>query len=159
MLLTGCAVEPVTEQGEKIKSLYDATLILAVAIFVGVVGAILWSIVRYRKKPGDDTLPPQFHGNTTAEVIWTVIPIIIVLILFAMSYSTLRAVEKVSADEETAAVIHVRGFQWFWEFDYGAGEGGSPRVLSGSNGESPQMVVPAGETIRIVQTSDRKSVG
>lgn len=153
-LLTGCAIEPVTRQAKDIHTLYFTTLYLAIAIFLGVVGAILWSVVRYRKRPGDDTLPPQVHGNTTAEVIWTVIPIVIVLILFAMSHSTLRSVDKLSADSETAAVIHVRGYQWFWEFDYGQDADGNSRVLSGSNGEPPQMVVPAGETIRIVQTSD-----
>src|SRR3712207_7543029 len=46
------------------------------------------SCVRYRKQPGDDTLPPQTHGNTTFEVIWTAVPTIIVLALFAMSFAT-----------------------------------------------------------------------
>jgi cytochrome c oxidase subunit 2 len=153
LLLTGCAAEPVTKQAKQINSLYYTTTVIAIVIWLGVTGAILYSIVRYRRRPGDDVLPPQTHGNTTVEVIWTVIPIIIVLVLFAMSYSTLRSVDTVSADEKTAAVIHVRGYQWFWEFDYGSDEQGE-RVITGSNGETPVLVVPTGETVRVVMTSD-----
>lgn len=150
LLLTGCASEPVTTQGKQIESLYYTTLALAVLIFVGVVGTALWSVFRYRRKPGDDTLPPQVHGNTTAEIIWTVIPIVIVLVLFAMSYTTLRSVDKRSGDDEIAALIHVRGYQWFWEFDYG-----DDRVVAqGADGKAPVLAVPAGETVRVVMTSD-----
>ena len=154
LLLTGCAAEPVTKQAKQINSLYYTTTAIAVIIWLGVTGAIVWSIVKFRRQPGDDVLPPQTHGNTTAEIIWTAIPILIVLVLFAMSYSTLRAVDKVSADADTAAVIHVRGYQWFWEFDYGADAEGNDRVLSGSNGEAPTLVVPSGENVRVVMTSD-----
>lgn len=153
LLLTGCAVEPVTKQSKEISALYYTTLTLAVLIWAGVVGAILYAVVRFRRRPGDDTLPPQVHGNTTAEIIWTAIPIVIVLVLFAMSYSTLRSVDKVSADADTAAIVHVRGYQWFWEFDYGPDADGD-NVVTGSNGDTPVFVVPAGETVRVVMTSD-----
>lgn len=156
LLLTGCAAEPVTKQAKEINTLYTTTTAIAIVIWLGVTGAILWSIVRFRRKPGDDVLPPQTHGNTTAEIIWTVIPVIIVLILFVMSYATLRSVDKVSADpKDTAAIIHVRGYQWSWEFDYGPDANGTPRVVaSGQNGEPPTMVVPYGETVQVVLTSD-----
>ncbi len=146
--LSGCAAEPVTSQGKQIEGMYNVVLILAIVIFVGVVGAILYSVVMFRKRPGDDELPPQIHGNTIAEIVWTVLPLIIVLILFAMSYATLQSVDKIAPTKDLAAVINVRGFQWSWEFDYGDG-----RVVTPKDGV-PVMVVPVGETVRVVETSD-----
>jgi cytochrome c oxidase subunit II len=155
LLLTGCAAEPVTKEAKEINSLYLVVTVIAVLIWAGVIAAMLYSVVRFRKKPGDDELPPQFHGNTTAEVVWTVIPTIIVLILFGMSYATLRSVDKVSKDEDLAAIIHVRGFQWFWEFDYGTNAAGSPVVIKPTKEDSrPTLVVPAGERVRLVLTTD-----
>ena len=47
-------------------------------------GLIVGFAIRYRRKPGDDELPPQIHGNSTIEVVWTVIPTLIVLVLFVL---------------------------------------------------------------------------
>lgn len=152
-LLSGCSTlataEPVTREAKQIHTLYIVVTVMAVLIWAGVTGAILYSAVKFRKKPGDDELPPQTHGSTTAEIIWTIIPTIIVLILFGMSYGTLRSVDKIRADDEVAAIVHVRGFQWFWEFDYGSG-----RVAKPKPGKHPVMYVPVGETVRVVQTTD-----
>jgi len=155
LLLSGCArtglVEPVTPQADRIESLYVIVYYLAAVIFLGVLGAILYACVKFRKKPGDDVLPPQTHGNTAAEVIWTALPLLIVLILFAMSYSTLRVVDDAKPVKDLAAVINVRGIQWGWEFDYG-----NDKVVAGgaSDDEAPTLVVPVGQDIRLVLTSD-----
>lgn len=142
-----------SEQGKKVYTLYNITLAIAVVIGVGVVSMILLSCVRYRKQPGDDTMPPQTHGNTTFEIIWTAIPTIIVLALFAMSFATIRAIDKPSGNH--AAIIEVRGFQWSWTFDYGTNAAGT-RVLvrTPTDGTPPEMVVPVGEKIHIEQRSD-----
>ena len=58
----------------------------AAAVFAVVSGLILWSVVRYRRR--DDELPRQTHGNNRLELLWTLIPTVIVLVLFAF---TLRA--------------------------------------------------------------------
>ncbi len=155
LLLSGCAraglAEPITPQADRIESLYVIVYYIAAAIFLGVMGAILYAVVKFRKKPGDDVLPPQTHGNTTAEVIWTVLPLLIVLILFGMSYSTLQFVDDKKAAKDLAAVINVRGIQWGWEFDYG-----NDKVVSGgsADAEPPTLVIPTGEDIRLVLTSD-----
>ena len=93
-LLSACAPQPFTEQGQDIYNLYNIVLAIAVVIGVGVIGMILLSCVRYRKLPGDDTLPPQTHGNTTFEIIWTAVPTVIVLALFGMSFVTIRAIDR-----------------------------------------------------------------
>ena len=89
--------QAVTDRGEHIRQLYDLVFGIAVVIFFVVEGLIIWTVVRYRRKPGDDELPPQTHGNAIAEVVWTVVPTLIVAVLFVASWLTLNTVEVTSA--------------------------------------------------------------
>ena len=92
VLLAGCAgLEPpaaVTAQGQDTRNLYDLVFIVGVAIFVLVEGLIIFAVLRYRRKPTDTELPPQIHGNSVLEVIWTVIPTALVVVLFVLSWQT-----------------------------------------------------------------------
>jgi cytochrome c oxidase subunit 2 len=110
-----------TQQAHDVRGLYDIVFAIAVAIFVAVEGLIVWSIIRYRRKPGDDELPPQTHGNNTVEVIWTLIPTVIVLFLFGISYQTLNTVDAVSANPDVR--VHVIASQFVWKFEYLDGSG------------------------------------
>jgi len=76
----------VTDRSTSVQGLYDIVFYIAVVIFFLVEGLIVWSAFRYRRKATDTELPPQTHGNNLVEVIWTVIPTAIVLVLFAMSF-------------------------------------------------------------------------
>ena len=69
LLLGGCLLppEPKTDAGRDVFNLYIVVLILAGIVFVAVEGFILYAVVRYRRKPGDDTLPEQLHGNTPSR--------------------------------------------------------------------------------------------
>jgi cytochrome c oxidase subunit 2 len=154
--LTACAQQPMSEQGKKVYTLYNIVLAIALVIAVGVIGMILLSCVRYRKRPDDDgTLPPQTHGNTTFEVIWTIVPTLICLGLFAMSFATIRAIDKPTSAASNAAIIEVRGYQWSWTFDYGTNAKGK-RVLvkTSKNTLPPQLMVPVGEKVHIEERSD-----
>ena len=84
---SGCLLppDPVTEDGRDVFNLYLVVLALAAIVFIGVEGFILYAIFRYRRQPGDDVLPEQHHGNNTIEIIWTIIPTVIVLVLVAMT--------------------------------------------------------------------------
>lgn len=153
LLLSACAPQPMTEQGKKIQTQYNIVLAIALVVGVGVVGMILLSAVRYRKRPGDDTLPPQTHGNTTFEVIWTLVPTVIVLALFAMSFVNIRAIDE--PKDTYAAVIEVKGYQWSWTFDYGTNAAGTRVLVKTQNNRTPpQMMVPVGETVHIEERSD-----
>ena len=83
----------VTDRSTSVQSLYDIVFYIAVVIFFLVEGLIVWSAFRYRRKPTDTELPPQTHGNNLVEVIWTIVPTIIVVFLFALSWQTLNTVE------------------------------------------------------------------
>jgi len=110
-----------TSQAKDTRGLYDIVFALAIAIFLAVEGLIIWSIIRYRRKPGDDELPPQTHGNNLVEIIWTVIPTVIVLYLFAISYNTLNTVNAVSDAPDIR--VHAVAMQFVWKFEYLDGSG------------------------------------
>jgi cytochrome c oxidase subunit 2 len=105
-----------TQQARDVRGLYDIVFAIAVAIFLVVEGLIVWSILRYRRRAGDDELPPQTHGNNIAEVIWTLIPTAIVLYLFAISYQTLNTVDAVSDSPDVR--VHAVASQFVWKFEY-----------------------------------------
>jgi cytochrome c oxidase subunit II len=95
--------------------LLDTTFRWALLVFVLVEGALVYAIFRFRGKPGDPQ-PHQSHGNTTVEIIWTVIP---ALILAAIAVPTVRAIFQTNASpNKSALTIQVIGHQWWWEFRY-----------------------------------------
>jgi cytochrome c oxidase subunit 2 len=95
--------------------LLDTTVKWALLVFVLVEGVLIYAIFRYRGKP-DDPEPHQTHGNTTVEIIWTVIPAII---LAAIAVPTVRAIFQTNAmPAKDALTIEVVGHQWWWEFRY-----------------------------------------
>ena len=112
--------KPVTDRAHEISQLYDIVFAIAVAIFVAVEGLIVWSILRYRRRPTDIDLPPQTHGNNLVEVLWTAIPTVIVLFLFAISWDTLNKVDATSVTQgaQPDVRIHAIAGQFQWQFEY-----------------------------------------
>jgi cytochrome c oxidase subunit II len=95
--------------------LLDTTVKWALLVFVLVEGVLVYAIFRFRGKPGDPE-PHQSHGNTTVEIIWTVIP---ALILAAIAVPTVRAIFQTNSfPKQGALIIEVVGHQWWWEFRY-----------------------------------------
>jgi cytochrome c oxidase subunit 2 len=149
VLVAGCStgfLQPppaATTQGRETQSLYEIVFAVAVIVFVLVEGLILFAAVRYRRRKGDESLPPQIHGNNVLEVIWTAIPMVVVAGLFFLSWQTLNSVDAVSASPQLK--ISVTGFQWQWQFQYPS-EG---VTVVGLPGQAPEMVVPVGETVQL----------
>jgi cytochrome c oxidase subunit 2 len=133
----------VTEQGQATEWLYQIVFIVAVVVFFLVEGLIVYAAIRYRRRKGDDTLPPQIHGNNVLEVIWTAIPVVVVAILFVISWQTLNTVDAVSANPKLK--IDVTGFQWQWQFTY-PDQG---VTLIGLPDKQPELVVPVDETVQV----------
>jgi cytochrome c oxidase subunit 2 len=148
LVASGCLLppQPVTEAGKDVFNLYLLVLALAGIVFIGVEGFILYAVFRYRRQPGDEVLPEQLHGNNTVEVIWTIIPTVIVFILFTFSLITLGEVEARS--EDPGVTIEVEGFQWQWTFRYP--DGGE---VTGAIGDPPTLAVPVGEPVRLILSS------
>ena len=138
----------VTAQGEAIRDLYTIVFLIAVVIFFLVEGLILWTVLRYRRRPEDVTLPAQTHGNAIAEVVWTVVPTLIVAFLFVISWQTLNTVEVVSADPQTRVKAVATQFQWTFEYLDATGENTvyTQQVPSGEDGG---LVLPTGRTVQL----------
>ena len=148
--LAGCGMippEPETEAARSVFTLYNVVFAMGAAVFIGVEGFILYAVIRYRRR--DDRLPEQLHGNNLVEIIWTAIPTVIVLILFAASAITLGQVE--ARADRPGQVIEVTGFQWQWQFHYLDDDGNdeNDHTVVGSPASPPAMVVPVGEPIRL----------
>jgi cytochrome c oxidase subunit 2 len=139
-------LEPVTQQGQHIFDFYPVIFWIAVAVFILVEGLLIWIVLRYRRRPTDTELPAQTHGNNVLEVLWTLIPAIIVTALFAFTVDSLGKVETAHLPgDEPALTIDVKGFQWQWEFAYP--EQGIK--LIGTGREGPTMALPIDEKVRI----------
>jgi cytochrome c oxidase subunit 2 len=149
----------VTAQGEMIRDLYTIVFLIGVAIFFVVEGLIIWTVVRYRRRPGDDTLPPQTHGNAIAEVVWTVVPTLIVAFLFVVSWQTLNTVEIVSAEPDQKIMARAGQFQWSFDYlpaDYDPDEQPPKEPLFtqlSPTGADGGLVVPAGRTVQLYLAS------
>jgi cytochrome c oxidase subunit 2 len=137
-----------TEQGREIRNLYDIVFLIAAVIFLVVEGLIIWTVVRYRRKPGDDVLPAQTHGNNVAEIAWTLIPTIIVAFLFYISWQTLNSVDAVSKTPDIQVRAVAGQFQWSFVYlgDDGKTEQYTQFIPIGQDGG---LVVPVGRHVQL----------
>jgi cytochrome c oxidase subunit 2 len=145
VVLTGCAPQGVTEQGRDIQGLYNFFLIAAAGVFVIVSGLLIWSVIRYRRR--GDELPEQTHGNNRLELTWTLLPTILVIILFIATVQTQNRVTGLAKDPPVR--IDVLAFQWQWQFTYLQPDGSQAARVIGAAERPPEMVVPVGRTVRV----------
>jgi cytochrome c oxidase subunit 2 len=134
-------------QAKKIDTLWDVLLVVSVPIFVLVEVVVLFSVWKFRMKPGEELKDgPPIHGNTRLEIIWTAIPATLLVALCGYAYATLTDIESAKAD---TMKIRVVGEQFAWTYYYtGAGEGG--RELA-----SNQLYVPVDRPVLFtIQSKD-----
>jgi cytochrome c oxidase subunit 2 len=103
----------VTELSREIYGLHMLILWVCVAIAVAVFSVMIYSIATFRKSKG--AVPATFDHGTTAEVIWTIIP---VMILVAMAIPAARTLVKIEDASGSALTIKVTGYQWKWQYEY-----------------------------------------
>ena len=105
--------KPVTPVAHKILELHNMILLICVIIFVIVFGVMFYSIFAHRKSRGYK--PAKFHDNATLEVVWTVIPFLILVSMAIPSTATLLEMSDTSKSDLT---IKITGYQWKWKYDY-----------------------------------------
>lgn len=110
--------EPQTPIAQEIYDQHMMVLWICLAIFIGVFGVMGYSIVKHRKSVGYKAA--NFHENMAVEVIWTIIP---VLILIAISWPATKTVIAMKDTSEADITIKATGYQWMWGYDYIQGEG------------------------------------
>lgn len=104
---------PASPIASQIYDLHWAIMWVCVAIFVVVFGAMFYSVFKHRKSVGAKAA--HFHENTTVEVVWTVIPL---LILIGMAYPATKTVLDMKDASNPDLTIKVTAYQWAWEYDY-----------------------------------------
>ena len=138
-------------QGQAIRNLYDVVFAIAVVIFLLVEGLIVWTVVRYRRKPGDDELPPQTHGNNLAEIIWTLVPLALVIFMFVISLQTLNSVEATSSQPNLKVRAVAGQFQWSFDYLPADAQYGTKALFTVTAPEGPDggLSLPAGQTTHL----------
>lgn len=145
----------ITKQDLNVQRLWSITYYIAIPLGAIVVGLIIWSVVRYRERPGDERIPRQFQYHLPIEALYTIIPLIIVVVLFVFTYQAEDSEDAVAANP--ALVVRVDAFQWGWRFTYPTGYSVLGSVAEEPNINSPDLPVltlPAGETVQINLFSD-----
>jgi len=158
-LLSSCSSESVPTFGfdRGITSVTDHSLpvwqlfwVLAVIIGIFTAGLIFWSIAFHRRKGNE--MPKQTQYNVPTEIAYTLIPIVLVAILFAFTARAETAITKVSpASATNVHDITVNGIQWSWQFTYA--EAGPKATVTGTPENPPILYMPLNEPVRFTITA------
>ena len=132
---------------EKQLELFNVLLWVMVAVFVLVEGALLYAIIRFRRRPGQE-LPAQTHGNLPLEIAWTIVPTVLIMALGIWTVFTIFDLEEPPASAENVLDVTVTAHQWWWEFEY-PDAGGGKRITTAN-----EMRVPVDVPVRLTLLSD-----
>ncbi|WP_441344310.1 aa3-type cytochrome oxidase subunit II [Pseudonocardia sp. TRM90224] len=162
-LTTACGIEDVirfgwpsgiTPQAESMRTLWTWSAIAALVVGAITWGAMFWAVVFHRKRKGsDDTPPRQFQYNLPVEIVFTVVPTIIVAVLFGYTVAVQNYVDKDEPNPDLR--VNITASQWNWKFDYPGkpGAGGKPVTTIGDSDTIPLLVLPTEQRIEFTQRS------
>ena len=157
---------PASPIAADIHGLHEYIMLIVTVIFVVVFGFMFWAIYAHRKSKGHKAA--QFHENVTVEILWTVIPAIILIAIVVPATKVVIAQKDTSNPDLT---IKATGYQWKWGYDYLKGEGAGISFLSNLSTPRDQiegratkdehyllevdhpLVVPVGKKVRIITTA------
>ena len=107
--------EEASTAAKPIDTLMDVTIVLSSFVFAIVCVALGYALIKWRAKPGDESDGLPIHGNTKLEIIWTIIPVVLVMALGGYSWAVLNDIEK---EDENALHINAYAQQFAWTFGY-----------------------------------------
>jgi cytochrome c oxidase subunit 2 len=139
--------EGITDQAEQMRQLWTGSVIAALVVGFAVWGLIFWSMIRHRKR--GDELPKQTAYNLPLEIVYTIVPFVMIAVLFFYTVVVQNRVQERSDNPDVT--IAVNAFKWNWQFVYPQtteSNGGTPVSTTGSSTEIPILVVPVDQTIR-----------
>jgi cytochrome c oxidase subunit 2 len=139
-----------TDFNRDVDYLFKLLIYAGTAVFIFVEAILVWTLIKFRKRPGQPE-PEHVHGNTTLEIAWTVIPL---LILIVIAIPTVRVIFKTQATARADALqVEVIGHQWWWEFRYpqytAAAANGKVDTVVTAN----ELYLPLGKTVNFVLKS------
>ena len=163
-LTTGCSVEEalrfgwpvgVTPQATSMRVFWTWSVIAALVVGVITWAAMFWAMIFHRKRAGDDDVPPrQTQYNLPVEIVFTVVPTIIVAVLFAFTVQVQNNVNAQIASPDLK--VDIIGFQWNWQFTYPDTRtpDGVPVTTIGTADTVPLLVLPTNRSIQFTQRSN-----
>jgi cytochrome c oxidase subunit 2 len=166
LLLAGCNVPTfgefrgATSQGHDEFKLWVGMFIAGLVVAAVVWGLIFWTVIFHRRRRLGDQLPRQFHEHIPLEIVYTIIPVLIVVGIFVATVITENEVDALPRPD---LVVNVTAFQWGWEFQY---QGKNVTIVTSeqqalalragnpSDPAYPRLVLPEGENTQIVLQSN-----
>ena len=149
VMLAGCSgprfgsPDPASEEAGHTLGLWQGFLFTAAFVGALVVGLITFVLIRFRHRSNE--IPNQKDANIPLEIMYTITPILVVIVLFAFSMAVERKVTHEVAQPDF--VVNVTGYQWGWQFDYPTRN----VTITGAGAiNPPQLVLPVGQTSRLV---------
>ena len=156
LLATGCTAneafffdlpEPTTQEGPTVVNLWQGSWIAAWAVGIITWGLMLWAAFAYRRRRKNDGIPAQTKYNLPLEVLYTIVPLIMILGLFV--FTARDQTEILAMENDQSETINVVGFRWSWAFNYldeQTYDVGTPEAL-------PTLWVPVNEKIKFELSS------
>jgi cytochrome c oxidase subunit II len=148
--------DPVTKQGAITLSLWQGSWIAGLLVGAVIWGMIVWAVIFHRKR--GDKLPPQVRYNMPIEILYTVVPFVLIAVLFYYTAKDENVVDAIPSNP--AVTVNVTGFQWSWEFSYPQysvntdGAMWNPQLTDAENeNDLPTLEIPVGEAVNFNLTS------
>ncbi|HEY9720954.1 MAG TPA: cytochrome c oxidase subunit II [Oscillatoriaceae cyanobacterium] len=141
----------VTPYGHMVNDIYQLSMWICVGIMVVVEVGLVYALWAFRKRPNDTREPATWHHNTKLEVIWTIIPFVLLIVILVPTFKALAYFADVPSNPQLT--LQVVGHQFFWEYRYpelGISMHTSPRVGQGGNEE---LYIPTDTKMKVVITS------
>src|SRR5436190_1851883 len=133
----------------KIDTLYDVLLICSVPVFVLVMTVAIYSVIKFRARPGDMSDGAPIHGNTRLEIVWVTIPFLMVTALAVYGWVVLNNVEAKKPNER---MINVVGQQFTWHFQYAKnGATADPGPCGGRSSPRPRPLPPVAGVVEAAE--------
>jgi cytochrome c oxidase subunit 2 len=137
----------ISDRSERMYDIWVGSVVAALVVGLVVWGLIFWCVVRYRKR--SEELPVQTRFNLPIEVLYTVVPFLVIAVLFY--YTAVIQNEVGSTSEPPDQTVEVVAFKWNWQFNYRDGTGPEANTIASTVGTSdqvPVLVLPTGQVIR-----------
>ena len=150
LVLSGCSLptfygfKGVTKQSVSTYHLWQWFSLAAFIIGGFVLLLILYAVLRYRRK--GDTIPKQVQYHIPLELLYTIVPILIVFVLFA---ATVVVENKVTAEPKSNLTVNVNAFKWGWKFQYPQ----SNALIYGQTTQAPEFEIPINTNVHFTLTS------
>ena len=139
--------DPATAEGPIIQNLWNGSWIAAWGVGIVTWGLMLWAAIAYRRRKGNDGVPEQTKYNLPIELLYTIVPLVMILGLFV--FTARDQTELLTVEDDQSETINVVGFRWSWAFNYldeDVYDVGTPGI-------PPTLYVPVDEKIQFELTS------